>query len=194
MWGISVSEQELCYALFYYFSLKGSVVFEQWMLSGISFLMGYLLQTTLRGCAANMGSKISLLVYKWPLTLQNAKFGTWLGGFFKICPNFEIWAKMDSNLRKIGLFCSKFGTELDRLVYEWVFFSWKICICMGLFSTSVVAHPHQTILQLPPRFPSCCVPITEIQQDIPLNRCRNCYFHSIYKFKWLKQKLNEHCA
>ena len=28
---------------------------------------GYLVQKTIRGCAANMGSKISLLVYEWPL-------------------------------------------------------------------------------------------------------------------------------
>ena len=28
---------------------------------------GYLVQKTLRGCAANMGSKISLFVYEWPL-------------------------------------------------------------------------------------------------------------------------------
>ena len=28
---------------------------------------GYLVQKILQGCAANMGSKISLLVYEWPL-------------------------------------------------------------------------------------------------------------------------------
>ena len=34
---------------------------------------------------------------------------------------------------------NKFG----RLVYEWVTFSWKTGICMGLLSNSVAAHPYQ---------------------------------------------------
>ena len=29
---------------------------------------GYSVQKTLQGCAADMGSKISLLIYEWPLT------------------------------------------------------------------------------------------------------------------------------
>ena len=34
---------------------------------------------------------------------------------------------------------NKFG----RLVYEWVTFSWKTGICMGLLSNSMAAHPYQ---------------------------------------------------
>ena len=49
-------------------------VFFLWMSSPLSTSYqnestpgGYLVQKTLRGCATNMGSKISLLVYEWPL-------------------------------------------------------------------------------------------------------------------------------
>ena len=85
---------------------------------------GYLVQKTLRGCAANMGSKISLLVYEWsPIKCKNLVY-EWVD--FSKVP--QIWAKIGSNLRKFWekrWFCSKFGQKLDRLVYEWVTFSWK---------------------------------------------------------------------
>ena len=45
------------------------------------------------GCAANMGSKISLLEYEWPLI----KYKIWYmnGQFFKICPNMsQNWLKL----------------------------------------------------------------------------------------------------
>ena len=45
---------------------------------------GYLVQKTLRGCAANTGRRISLLVYEW---VDFSKLG-------------QIWAKIGSNLRK----------------------------------------------------------------------------------------------
>ena len=54
----------------------------------------------------------------------------------------QIWAKMKI-FEKIGWFCSKFGSKLDWLVYEWITFSWKIPLCMGLLSNSMAAHPNQ---------------------------------------------------
>ena len=65
----------------------------------------------------------------------------------------QTWAKIGSNLRrywKMGWFCSKLGPKLDRLIYEWVTFSWKIGICTGLLSNSVAAHPHQNQTWVPP--------------------------------------------
>ena len=53
-----------------------------------------------------------------------------MGWFFKSSPNLS--------------------QKLDRLVYEWVTFSWKIGICMGLLSNSVVAHPYQNQTWVPP--------------------------------------------
>ena len=99
---------------------------------------GYLVQKTLRGCAANMGSKISLLVYEW--TLIKCKIWYMNGSIFQKFPKFG----------KIGWFCSNFGQKLDRLVYEWVTFSWKLGICMGLLSNSVAAHPYQNQTWVPP--------------------------------------------
>ena len=57
---------------------------------------GYLVQKTLRGCAANMGSKISLLVYEWPII--KCKIWYMNGSIFSKFG--QIWAKIGSNLRK----------------------------------------------------------------------------------------------
>ena len=70
---------------------------------------------------------------------------------FQKFPKFE---PIGSNLRKfwkIGWFCSKFSQKLDRLVYEWVTFSWKIGIFMGLLSNSTAAHPYQNQTWVPPQ-------------------------------------------
>ena len=51
------------------FSVWCAVSAISWLLCAHSDIFsrgGYLVQKTLRGCAANMGSKISLLVYEWP--------------------------------------------------------------------------------------------------------------------------------
>ena len=97
---------------------------------------GYSLRKTLRGCAANMGSKISSLVYEWPLI----KCQIWYTNgsiFSKFEPKL---AQFQVTLWKIRWFCSKFGPKLNRLVYKYVTFSWKIGICIGLLwnSTSVL--------------------------------------------------------
>ena len=55
----------------------------------------------------------------------------------------QIWAQILENFGKIGWFCSKSDPKLSRLVYEWITFSWKIGICMGLLSNSEAAHPYQ---------------------------------------------------
>ena len=110
---------------------------------------GYLVQKTLQGCAANMGSKISLLVYEWPLIKRKIWYMN--GLIFQMFPKFESnLAQIQENFGKIGWFCSKFGQKMDRLVYERVTFSWKIGICMGLLSNSVVAHPYQNQTWVPP--------------------------------------------
>ena len=81
-------------------------------------------------------SKISLLVYEWPLI--KCKIWYMNGAIFKIWPNLsQNWLKF----KKIW----------GRLVYEWVTFSWKTGICMGLLSNSVAAHPYQNQIWVPPR-------------------------------------------
>ena len=83
------------------------------------------------GCTANMGSKISLLVYEWPL--KKCEIWYMNGSIFQ---NFLRW------------FCSKLG----RLVHKWVTFSWKIGICMGLISNSSTARPYQNQTWVQPGF------------------------------------------
>ena len=116
-----------------------SILYQQWNPGG------YLVQKTLQGCATNMGSKISLLVYEWPLI----KCTIWyMNGLI-----FQNLAKFGSNLRKFCtklVICSKFGQKLGQLVYEWVTFSWKTGICVGLLSNSVAAHPYQNQTWVPP--------------------------------------------
>ena len=48
---------------------------------------GYLVQKTLRGYAANMGSKINLLVYEWPLI--RCKIWYMNGSIFQNLAKFE---------------------------------------------------------------------------------------------------------
>ena len=43
----------------------------------------------------------------------------------------------------------KLGAKLVGLVYEWVTFSWKIGIYMGLLSNSMAAHPYQNQTWVP---------------------------------------------
>ena len=92
---------------------------------------GYLAQKTLRGCAANMDSKISLLVYEWPL--KNEKSGIWMGRFFKILPNLSQLAQFKKILEKICNFVQNLAQNwadwymngllfLEKLVFVWVYF------------------------------------------------------------------------
>ena len=93
---------------------------------------GYLVQKTLRGCAANMGSKISLLVYEWPLI--RCKIWYMNGTIFKIWPNLsQNWLKFKKILEKIGNFVQNLAQNradwymngllfLEKLVFVWVYF------------------------------------------------------------------------
>ena len=80
----------------------------------------------LRGCAANMGSIINLLVYQWPRILCKIWY-----------MNGSIFQKLDSNLRKFEKKSDNFGQNfapnqadwyvnwslfLGKLVYVWVQF------------------------------------------------------------------------
>ena len=101
------------------------------------------------GCAANMGNKISLLIYKWPFI----KCKIWFinGLIFQNLPKFEPkLAQIWEHSGEIKWFWSKFGPKLSWLVYEWVTFSWKTSICMGLLSNSVATHPYQNQTWVPP--------------------------------------------
>ena len=79
------------------------------------------------GCAANMGSKISLMVYQWPLFCAN--FGIWKGKFSKFS---HTWAKSGLNLwqfEKKMVILVKIWPEIGpvcvwmcKLVYLWVHF------------------------------------------------------------------------
>ena len=74
-------------------------------------------QKTLRECAANMGSKISLLVYEWPLI--KCKIWYMNGSIFQNLS--QNWLKFKKILEKIGNFVQNFA-------YEWQFGIW-----MGYF-------------------------------------------------------------
>ena len=101
--------------------------FSTWNLGGCN-----LVQKTLRGFAANMGSKINLLVYEWPLL--KCKSGIWMGWFFKIWPNLsQNWLKFKKILEKIGNFVQNLAQNwadwymngllfLEKLVFVWVYF------------------------------------------------------------------------
>ena len=82
---------------------------------------GYSVQKTLRGRAANMDSKISLLVYEWPLI----KCRIWYmnGSIFQNFPKFE--PKIGSNLRN-------FWKNLAILLKTWPKI-WPTGIWMGHF-------------------------------------------------------------
>ena len=74
-----------------------------------------------------------------------------MGRLFKIFPNLsQNCLKFKKILKKIGWFCPKFGTNLSRLVYEWVTFSWKIGTCMGVLSNYMAAHPYHNQTWVPP--------------------------------------------
>ena len=107
---------------------------------------GYSVQKTLRGCATNMGSKISLLVYKWPLI----KCKIWYinGVDFSKCS--QIWAKIGWIIRKFWKKSGDFAQNLADWYMNGSFFSWKIGICLGLLSNFAVAYPYQTKLKYPP--------------------------------------------
>ena len=105
------------------------------------------IQKTLQACAANMGSKISLLVYEWPLIKTQSLVYEWVD-FSKIVPN------LNPNWLKFGWFCSKVGPKLNRLdwningsllleklVFVWVYFQilrWHVPV------------PTKTKLEYPP--------------------------------------------
>ena len=91
---------------------------------------GYLVQKTLRGCAATMGSKISLLVYEWPLI--KCKIWYMNGSIFQNLANLSLFLK--KILEKIR---NLFGTKLGRLK--------KL-----VFVNSVAAHPYQNQTWVPP--------------------------------------------
>ena len=95
--------------------LKGYLILIQRVIeyNGILIPGGYLVQKTLQGCDANMGSKISLLVYEWV-------------DFSKVP---QIWAKIGSNLWKfwknqvILLKTDRYMNGLlflEKLVFVWM--------------------------------------------------------------------------
>ena len=73
---------------------------------------GYSVQKILYECAANMGSKISLLLYEWPLIKENTGFDIWMG--IKIFPNLsQNWLKFEKKFEKFGDFA-------QNLNYIWM--------------------------------------------------------------------------
>ena len=80
----------------------------------------------IQGCATIIGSKISLLVYEWPLI--KCKFGMWMHG--SICQNFpkfepkylrKLW-KNQAILFKFGTNWSSGSLFLENLVFVWIYF------------------------------------------------------------------------
>ena len=82
--------------------------------------------------SANMGSKISLLVYEWPLI--KCKLGICMCRFFKICPKLShIWLRFKKNFFKNqGDFAQNLAQNwtdwymngshfLEKLLFVWVY-------------------------------------------------------------------------
>ena len=125
---------------------------------------GYLVQKTLRGCAANMGSKISLLVCEWPLIKCKIWYMILMDGsiFQKLVILFKIWLKIGP----IGILMGYFFLKN---------FSWKTGICMGLLSNPVAAHPYQNQTWVPPRDDCICETLWHRPKQSELGRERD-YF------------------
>ena len=101
----------------------------------------YSVQKTLRGCATNMGSKISLLVYE--RLLMKCKIWYINGLIFQNLS--QKWLKL-IKFWKNWVILLKIG---PIGIYKWVTFSWKIGTCMGLLSNSVKTHPCQNQTWVP---------------------------------------------
>ena len=104
----------------------------------------YSVQKTLRGCATNICSKSSLLVYEWPLI----KCKIW----YMNGPIFKNFLKFEPKYWKNLMICSKVAPKLHQLVYGWVTFKWKIGICMGLLSNSMASCLYQSETWIPPQY------------------------------------------
>ena len=110
---------------------------------------GYSVQKTLQGCAANMGSKISLLVYEWPLI--KCKIRCMNRSIFQNFPKFEPKLKKKKKKKKSGDFAQHLAQNwfdwymngslfLEKLVFVWVYFQIPL------------RHiPTKTKLEYPPR-------------------------------------------
>ena len=102
-----------------------------------------------RGCAANMGSKISLLVYELPFI----KCRIWYmnGSIFQNLTKFEL--KLAQILRKFWknqVILLKIWSKIGLIgIYIWVHFSWRIGICMGLHSNFAATPPYQNQIWVP---------------------------------------------
>ena len=99
---------------------------------------GYLVQKTLQRCAANMGSKINLLVYEWPLI--RCKIWYMNGSIF---PNLsQNWLKFKKILEKIcnfvhGIWMSYFFLK------NWYLYGSTFKFCGG-------TYPYQNQTWVPP--------------------------------------------
>ena len=111
---------------------------------------GYLVQKILRGCAANMGSKISLWYMNDPL--KNAKSDIWMGRFFKIWPNLsQNWLKFKKILEKIGNFVQNLGQNFWPIgIWMGYFFLEKLVFVWVYFQIPWAAHPYQNQTWVPP--------------------------------------------
>ena len=99
------------------------------------------------GCAANMGSKISLLVY-W-MTLMKCKIWYMNESIFQNFLKFEQnWLKFKKISEKIRWFCS--NLVVQSWSDKWVTFSCKIGICMGLLSNFMAVSPYQNQISVIP--------------------------------------------
>ena len=126
--------------------LEGVVFNYIWLKSGGG---GYLVQKTLQGCAANMGSKISLLVYEWPLL--NSKSGIWMGWFFQIWPNLsQNWLKFKKILEKVGIFVQNLAQNWANWYINGLLFLEKLVFVWVYFQILVAAHPYQNQTWVPP--------------------------------------------
>ena len=136
------------------------IIWIMWLIIAIPSKIrggGYLVQKTLRWCAVNMGSKISLLVYEWPLI----KCKIWyMNGSI-----FQNLAKIGSNLRKFWTMVILF--KIGPIGIWMGYFFLKNWYLYGLLSNSVVGHPYQNQTLVPPGPKSV-----------------QFYFHQKYKIKY----------
>ena len=111
---------------------------------------GYSVWKTLRGCTANMGSKISLFVYKWPL--MKCKIWCMNGLIFQNFPKFDPnWLKFKKILEKSWVILLKSWRKIGRIGILMGHFFLKNWYLYGIYFQTLRWHiPTKTKLEYSP--------------------------------------------
>ena len=121
---------------------------EQWANTQSRSHCQFWREKTLRGRTTNMGSKISLLVYEWPLILCKILVYEWVN--FSKCP--QIWAKIGS---KFTTFWGEKRDFAENLGQNWADWYMKGSLFLkkwylyDLLSNSAATHLYQNQTWVP---------------------------------------------